>query len=248
MTDQYTIRARCYAAELAGLTPPRLLPAVLRFGIRVAEVPSGTGHFLPAYRAVDARVLLIDANAAMLRTAAEDAAVLPRLATVHARVEDLGTEVGPVDLVVVPNGALNQLTHDGDLTHLLHTLARLLAPGGRLLAQTLLTHADGVTDVSGFYDPHRDGEWFIDRRFTGPGGEEMVRRRRQHRSGDTVTVDFALTSDGNPAYEQTVALRVLDPATVRATVTRAGLTLDRVLPGRGQLSEVLASRPLGGRS
>jgi S-adenosylmethionine decarboxylase len=57
----YAERSRHYAAEIARTPEPLLLDEVLRPGLRVAEVPSGTSHFLPAYAAASTEVTLIHA-------------------------------------------------------------------------------------------------------------------------------------------------------------------------------------------
>lgn len=54
----YEERAAAYAAEIASLAPPRLLDGLLHPGTTVAEMPSGTGHFLRAYAAAGARTVL----------------------------------------------------------------------------------------------------------------------------------------------------------------------------------------------
>lgn len=54
----YAARAARYAAEIADVPGPMLLDGLLRSGLRVAEMPSGTGHFLPAYAIASAEVTL----------------------------------------------------------------------------------------------------------------------------------------------------------------------------------------------
>ncbi|MFF4991500.1 methyltransferase domain-containing protein [Streptosporangium saharense] len=239
----YEQRAASYAAEISAVVPPRLLNGLLRSGMTVAEAPSGTGHFLRGYASADAEVVLIDADAAML-AAARPAVRGQRLRTVCCRIEDLdAAQTGrPVDLVVMPNAALNQLATGPGLAAVLAGLVRILAPGGLLLAQILL-----VTDSRGcgFYDPNlSDGRWRVDRRIRGDDGRELTRMRRQDQRGGRVRIDFALTRGGESVYDHQVELRLLTAAAVENAATAAGLSATHRLDGDAEhLPEVLAVRP-----
>ncbi|WP_329431071.1 class I SAM-dependent methyltransferase (plasmid) [Streptosporangium sp. NBC_01495] len=170
----YEQRAVSYAAEIAQLAAPRLLNGLLCPGMTVAEVPSGTGHFLSRYGAARVEVVLVDASPAML-AAARPAVPGQTLRTVCCRIEDLDpAQTGPVDLVVVANAALNQLAAGpGPAAAVLAAAARLLAPGGLLLAQVLLADGDRV-DGCGFYDPALpDGQPILDRRIRQDDGREL---------------------------------------------------------------------------
>lgn len=66
MNIGYDRRARFYAAEIAAVPEPQILTRLLRPGLRVAEMPSATGHFLSAYAAFQAQVTLVDCCQEML--------------------------------------------------------------------------------------------------------------------------------------------------------------------------------------
>jgi hypothetical protein len=73
-------------------------------------MPSGTGHFLPAYTAADAEVVLIDACYPMLQAARHQARLLgAEPGWLCSPIQDLTSRAGPFDLIVMPNAALNQL-------------------------------------------------------------------------------------------------------------------------------------------
>ncbi|MFG1872075.1 class I SAM-dependent methyltransferase [Micromonospora arborensis] len=238
----YATRAGTYAAEVAaGLAAPQLLGDLLRPGMVVAEVPSGAGHYVGAYAEAGCRTVLVDASAEMLTASADNTTGLPDVRFVHARLESLGAHELLVDLAVMPNGALNQLTHDLPLSDVFRSLAGVLAPGGRVLVQALLGEP---VEKCGFYEPLRGSSWFTDRRIPDAAGGTLVRRRRQRRHGDLVDVDFMLRRDGVLVYEHTVALRLLDRTSVTEAAALAGLTVATYRPGLGQLTEVvLAGAP-----
>ncbi|MFI2664175.1 class I SAM-dependent methyltransferase [Micromonospora carbonacea] len=239
---EYAVRARSYAAEVAaGLTAPRMLDHLLRPGTTVAEIPSGTGHFVRRYAEAGCATLLIDASAQILAAAERNVAGIPHVTLLRARVEDLPTGHPPVDLAVIPNGALNQLAHDLPLPDILRAVAGMLAPGGRILVQALLGEP---TERCGFYEPQASGSWFVDRRIPDPAGGALVRRRRQRRHGNHLSIDFALTRDrdGAVVYRHTVVMRMLDRADVTDAAATVGLTVAAWRAGLGQLSEVVLAR------
>jgi SAM-dependent methyltransferase len=237
MTSAYAARAPHYAAEIRAAPQPDALAGLLRPGLRVAEMPSGTGHFLPAYQAAGANVDLIDACRPMLHAARRQAARLaiqPRL--LCSPIEDLTPQAGPFDLIVMPNGALNLLAARTPAAELLTAAARPLVPGGLLLAQTL----DPVGDTAcGFYDPHLDdGAWHIDRQF----GHVFSRRRRQHHDCPDIRIDFELRGGVGLIYRQRLTLRLLGIGDIRSALATAGLTDVTIHAGAGGLTEVLAGR------
>jgi SAM-dependent methyltransferase len=241
MTGQagYAQRAGYYATEIGGVPEPALLAELLRPGMTVAEMPSGTGHFLPAYSAAGADITLVDACPQML-AAAQTLAIQSGIAVtaVCAAIENLPGRAGPFDLIVMPNGALNQLAAGTPLAALLAIVARLLALGGHFLAQILAPGA-----ACGFYDPGlADGDWYKDRQFTGEDGRTVTRRRRQHQRDGVVRIDFELASGGITLYRQQVALRPVRIADVRAALADAGLRTLQAGPGSGGLAEILGAR------
>lgn len=247
-TTGYAERAHHYAAEVAHVPRPRLLADLLRPGQRVAELPSATGHFLRAYAAADAEVTLIDACPEMLKAALRQAGRLPlrQPRIVCCRIQDLSPQIGPIDLAVVPNAALNQLAADTHPGELLISAAQTLAPGGLLLSQVLFGDEIQTTPNCGFYDPAAvNGTWLIDRRFTGDDGQPLVRRRRQRRDGDRLHIDFELTRDGELVYSHGVDLRLLAIGGIETAAAAAGLTLVEITPGHGGLHEVLIAPAVG---
>jgi Methyltransferase domain len=242
MTSAYAARARHCAAEISAAPQPDALAGLLRPGLRVAEMPSGTGHFLPAYQAAGADVILIDASRPMLHAARRRAArltVQPRL--LCSPIEDLTFQTGPFDLIVMPNGALNLLAARTPAAELLTAAARPLVLGGLLLAQIL----DPVGDTAcGFYDPHlEDGAWHIDRQFNGDPGQVFTRRRRQHHGPPDIRIDFQLSDGVNLLYRHRLTLRLLSAGDIRSALATAGLTDVTIHSGAGGLTEILAARP-----
>jgi SAM-dependent methyltransferase len=238
----YDQRARHYSAELAAVPAPDRLEVLLTDGMRVVEMPSGTGHFLSHYAARHAHVTLIDASTAMLQAAALPEGLAAQKLT--ARIEDLrsASEVGgSADLVVVPNGALNQLAATLDLTRVLKAAAELLAPGGRLLAQVLNLTDYGQVAGCGFYDPDLSpGQWTTDRHFA-----VLTRRRRQFRDGDLLRLELEFTGAGFTTYRQDVTLRPLTVVQLRQAATAAGLACPTLTAGAGGFAEFTAHTPLG---
>jgi 2-polyprenyl-3-methyl-5-hydroxy-6-metoxy-1,4-benzoquinol methylase len=241
MTSQagYEKRAVHYAAEISCVPEPALLAGLLRPGLAVAEMPSGTGHFLPAYSAAGVGITLVDACPQMLSAAQARAAQSGiAITAVCERIEDLAGRAGPFDLIVMPNGALNQLATGTSLARLLAIAAGLLTLDGRILAQLLAPGA-----ACGFYDPDlADGDWRQDRRFASDDGRTVTRRRRQHQRNGVVHIDFELASGGNPLHRQQVTLRPMLIADVQAALADAGLRILKVGPGPGGLTEILGAR------
>jgi SAM-dependent methyltransferase len=244
LTSGYAARAACYTAEIAGVVPPERLGSLLRPGLRVAEMPSGPGHFLPAYAAAGAEVVLIDACADMLTAAQRRTAgqQVSSLRTICCRIEDLPAGTGPADVVVIPNAALNQLAASTGPAELIAAAARLLVPGGVLLAQVLRVADDGRAGPCGFYDPAlADGTWIADREFTGSDGLRVARRRQQHHGGTWLHIDFEFTRDGETLYDHRVDLRLLTNLQVQTAMADAGLTPAGTCPGADGLDVVLAA-------
>jgi SAM-dependent methyltransferase len=244
MTSQagYAERASWYAAEISGVPVPALLAGVLSPGMAVAEMPSGTGHFLPAYSGARASITLADACPQMLTAARAQACRGGTVvATACGRIEDLPGRTGPFGLIVMPNGALNQLAAATPPGGLLTAVARLLVPDGFFLAQVLSPDA-----ASGFYDPGRaDGDWQEDRQFPGEDGMPVSRRRCQHHDGDVVRIEFELRSGGRVVHRQQVALKLMTAGDVHAVLAGAGLRVLQYGPGPGGFTEILCARQSG---
>ena len=248
-TTGYAARAERYADEIADVPMPDALHALLGPGVRVAELPSGSGHFLATYAASGASTTLIDASPDMLDAAIVHAAKLgvPRPQTICRRAQDLVPEHGHVDLVVVTNGALNQLAAQMAPADVLTAARTILTPGGLLLAQILPPPGTAAADRScGFYDPTQtDGHWVPDRELRDETGRRLTRRRCQHHDGALVHIDFELTCDGEttPRSRHSVELRLLTAREIYTAAAVAGLTVASMRPGTGGLHEIVATRP-----
>lgn len=241
MTGQagYGQRAAYYAAEISRVPEPVLLAGLLRPGMAVAEMPSGTGHFLPAYSAAGARITLVDACPQMLAAAQALAARSGTTVTaVCETIEGLPGRAGPFDMIVMPNGAINQLAAEIPLARLLAVVVLLLAPDGLFLAQVLAPDA-----ACGFYDPGlSDGAWHLDRHFTSGDGRAVTRRRCQHHRDGLVHIDFELASSGSPVHRQQVTLRPVPVTEAAAALADAGMRTLRTSPGHAGLAEVLGAQ------
>lgn len=246
----YGGRARFARAEADIVSRPRLLRGLLRTAGHVAELPCGVGHFLTDYTAAGAETTLIDGNSAMLAAAIEHAAEvgLPADRThAHCRYIQELSDLPDVDLVVMPNAALNQLASQTPPAELLAEIRRALRCGIELLAQLACVHPGERVDTMGFYDPARQHDvWFADR-YLDPtrAGGAVLRRRRQHRHHadgvDRVRVEFDyLDSDGASLHTNEVELRLFSAEELVAILTVAGFRHIRFLPGHGGLSEILA--------
>ena len=140
-------------------------------------MPSATGHFLSAYAACQAQVTLVDCCQEMLSAAGRRAEGIGlqgfRLAL--SPIQNLASEAIPVDLVVIPNAALNQLAAGTHLVTLLTAVAQVLKSGGLLLLQILDLHDDGTIGACNFYTPGiGEQELVTDRKFTDEDGSLLV--------------------------------------------------------------------------
>jgi SAM-dependent methyltransferase len=260
IVEGYRARAPFARAESAVVRRPRLLRGLLRTARHVAELPCGAGHFLADYALVGVEVTMIDASSAMLAVAVDHAAAVGLAAgPIHTQVrfaQDLG--VFPmVDLVVMPNAALNQLACQTPLADLLAGIRAALMPGVDLLAQVLCSHAGGELDSSGFYDPRREhGVWFADRALhpsstnaAGSGVGVVLRYRRQHRDRQRVRVEFDYRdAQGAGLHATSVELRVFSVTELAEALLTAGFEHLRLLLGQGGLSEMLATARGGSES
>lgn len=237
----YATRARHYASEIADLPEPRLLRQLLRPGLRVAEVPSGTGHFLPAYADASSDVTLIDACADMLAEAHRQG-----LQTRCRRVQDLTPDTAAVDLAIVPNAAFNQLAAQSGPGELLTTISQILVPDGLILLQVLLRNRDGTVGACTFFDPAvADGTWLTDRRFRDTDRRLLVRHRRQYADGGRLRLDFQLADGTDVLFAHSVDLHLFTGSELEHELARARLTLVDTDVGTGGLAEILARQGEG---
>lgn len=257
VVDGYDGRARFARHEADAVSRPRLLRGLLRTTGRVAELPCGAGHFLADYAVAGVETTLIDGSGAMLAAAIEHGAELglstDRIHTHIRYVQELG-DLSDVDLVVMPNAALNQLACQTPPAELLATVHRALRCGVDFLAQVICTHPGGRVDSTGFYDPARQhGGWFADRYLDPTRADGAVlRRRRQHRHHadgvGRVHVEFDyLDSGGASLHTSRAELRLFSAEELAAALTTAGFHHIRFLPGCGGLSEILAQTSGGDR-
>lgn len=247
VVDGYEMRARFARAETGMAPRPRLLRGLLRTARHVAEVPCGVGHFLTDYAAAGVETTLIDGNGAVLAAAIEHAADigLPTDHThAHVRYVQELDELVDVDLVVMPNAALNQLACQTPIMEMLVAIRRTLLPGVELLAQVACTHPGGV-DATGCYDPGRQhGVWFADRCLnpSRAGGAVLRRRRQSHEANGTrVRIEFDYIDPAGVSLHATaVELHWFSSNELVAAFTMAGFSRIRFLPCHGGLSEVVA--------
>jgi SAM-dependent methyltransferase len=247
VVGSYEDRARFSRAETAAVRRPRLLRGLLNTAKNIAEIPCGTGHFLADYVRAGVAVTLVDASAAMLAVAIEHAAEVglhaDRTFPTLTYLQDMKLPDG-IDLVIAPNAALNQLACQGPLNELLAGLRATVGSGTDVLAQVACTHPGDGVDTATFYDATREhGVWFADRRFnpTNAGGA-VLRRRRQHRDGDRLQIEFDYHDPaGTSLHAATVELALFSVTTLTEAFTAAGFTHVRFLPGQGGLSEILAT-------
>lgn len=252
VVNSYRRRARFCRAETAAVRRPRLLRGLLGTARHVAEIPSGTGHFLTNYAEAGAAVTFVDACPDMLAAAAEHAtaAGLPaeRVRTVLSTVQRLAPLAAK--LVVVPNGALNQLVLQSPAQRLLTRMCSMLPPNVEVLAQVACLHPGGGVDNSTFYDPRgQHGRWFADRRFDpAQVAGAALRYRRQYRDGEQLRIEFDYRdSAGERLHTAMVELALLSARELGDVFTAAGFVNVRFLPGQGGLSELLATTPAGSR-
>lgn len=240
---EYGKRARFARGEIAAVVSPVLLDDLLNSAGHVAEIPCGAGHFLVDYARAGTIATLVDGSPAMLAAAIEQAAATGLRATPMCGYwQEMRLPVD-IDLVVVPNGALNQLTCQTPLVDLLARLRENLNPGARVLAQVACTHIGGGVDTATFYDPASPHDvWLVDRQLDlTPPAPPVLRRRRQHRGGATLRIEFDYRDPSNAClHTTTVELVLFSRATVTEAFTAAGFADVRLLRGTEQLSEAVA--------
>ncbi|WP_063711395.1 class I SAM-dependent methyltransferase [Nocardia asiatica] len=242
----YDQRAVFSRAETTSVPRPHGLAQLLATCRHLVEVPCGSGHFLSDYARADVSVTLADANAAMLKEAAEHAHEVgipeSRLSVVQGLLNRLRLP-DDVDMVVVPNAALNQLAYQQPLTAVAAALhAAADRTGVQLLAQVAVTTDAGPDTATRFFDPAvPDDDWVADRWFDPAVGGAVQRRRRQRRFGDRLRLEFAyLDGHGNTVHTTTTHIQLLTHTTLSAAFELAGFGEIRVRPGPGGLWELRA--------
>lgn len=236
----YASRAELYGLETAEVPPPALLSSMLGYAAAVAEVPAGVGHFLDEYSAARARVTLLDAEPRMLAIANQRA--VQRSLEASTALLELGvdTPVDTFDLVVCPNAAFNYLVALLGLTETATSLVALVRPGGALLLQALVVHADGRVDRCGCYDPDAAHEtWFTEWTRTDHKGRSLTRRRWQRRADDIIEVRMERFAGGRSMGTSSITLRLLGIDTISAAFETAGLRLECATSGRHRLSDLV---------
>ena len=241
----YEGRTRFARTETKAVPRPRWLSSLLTTSAHAAEIPCGTGHFLDDYLEAGVAVTLVDASPAMLAAAVEHASETgldsTRTFPILSYVEEL-RPLRDVDLVVIPNAALNQLACQTPLTDLLASLRASLNGGASVLAQVACTHPPDKVDITTFYDaaaPH--GPWFTDRQFDPHAGGTAVRQRRQHRDKERLRIEFDYHDPtGTSLHTTTVELSLFSSPQLIEAFHATGFTRVRVRPGHDTLSEVSA--------
>ncbi|GAB3173050.1 hypothetical protein GCM10027059_43370 [Myceligenerans halotolerans] len=223
VTASYRDRVELARAETRPVVP-RLLAAALDGAAEVLEFPCGTGHFLTAYAQAGVRVRLIDGSAPMLGEAVRHArrSGVGELAIGHHLLHHLPA-IATADVVVVPNGAINQLAAQDDLVTALALIRAAMPARCRLVLQALTTTTVGTP----FYDPGlADEEWHHDRVLSAPDFSTVHRYRRQRHRPGRVAIEFAYTRNprgsGRPEHTAKVELTLPTPDQFRAAAGTAG--------------------------
>lgn len=112
------------------------LAAMLPEGARIVDLGCGTGAMLPVLAGAGRRVLGVDRELAMLQVAADRVRELPGVELREGRLDALPLDAASVDL------ALCQLVlhHVEALPPVYAEVARVLAPGGRLVLVDMVEH------------------------------------------------------------------------------------------------------------
>ncbi len=126
------LRGELYGSSFTAAALVGLLPAEWT----VADLGCGTGHALLALAPVAARVIGVDQSAAMLKAAKRRTAGLGNVELRQGSLEALPLEDGSVDAALL----LLALSYVQDPALVLGEAARVLRPGGRLVAVDLLRH------------------------------------------------------------------------------------------------------------
>lgn len=112
------------------------LAGLLDAGWVVADLGCGTGHFTQVVAPFVARVIAVDASAAMLRSAKARLAGMDNVEIRRGELEELPIDAGTVDLVCL----MLVLPYVADPAAVIAEAVRALKPGGRLLVADLMPH------------------------------------------------------------------------------------------------------------
>ncbi|MFH1463087.1 MAG: metalloregulator ArsR/SmtB family transcription factor [Pseudomonadota bacterium] len=126
------LRGELYGAGFLVPTVAALLPS----GLRVADLGCGTGELVQALAPSVARVFGVDQEAAMLAVARQRAQGLPNVELLQGALEALPLSAAAVDAAL----CMLVLHHVEDLPAVLREVARILAPGGRLVVLDMVEH------------------------------------------------------------------------------------------------------------
>ena len=116
-----------------------LLPTLLALlppGLRIADLGCGTGGMLPVLAPVAGRLIGVDREEAMLDVARERVAGLDNVTLLAGMLDALPLAAGAVDLALC---AL-VLHHVRELAPVFREVARVLAPGGRVVLLDMVEH------------------------------------------------------------------------------------------------------------
>ncbi len=115
---------------------PLALACIDGRGKHIADLGCGTGHLLPSLAATGAHVTGVDREEAMLEVARERVAALPDVELRRGLLDAVPLPDRSVDLVVVAF----VLHHIRDLPPVFAEVARVLAPGGRVVLLDMVAH------------------------------------------------------------------------------------------------------------
>lgn len=231
----YVRRARSYAAEYAVTIDQPFLASLVDASVtRVLEVPCGAGRNASWLAATGREVVLMDSEPRMVAETERTLTHAERGGAARAVVGDMRHFHFdlPFDLILVPQEGFQMVTGDADARSALTSLARHVAPGGRLLID-LATFEDADDDADariapGYFHPGEpDGRRIPEWVRPLPGGGCLRRARTQHRGPEHVRVRFDYDREdpdgGSETWTSTVQLRRHDPARFLELLAGAGL-------------------------
>lgn len=226
--------ARFYAAVHRG-TPGDLehYRRICHNATSVLELGCGCGRVVAALAAPGRTVVGVDRDPDRLAIAAATVAALPP--DHRAGVELLPGDMRRLDLgrrfdrVLVPFGGLYCLLDDDDLHAALTTIARHLAPGGRVALDVY--RADEFHHESEPDDVPDDAHTPLGRIEVEGVAYEVLERSTWDKARQRIEASYLHVDEAGRAVEGTIAQRYLLEDQLRAALTRAGLTLTRLTRG-----------------
>lgn len=223
--------ARFYAAVHRG-TPGDLehYRRMCQNASSVLELGCGYGRVVTALAAPARRVVGVDRDADQLAMASQAVAELPpdhragvELVEGDMRWVDLGRRF---DRVLVPFGGLYCLLDDVELHATLTTVARHLAPGGRVGLDVYRAdefHHDSEPD-----DLPEDAHTALGRVEVDGVAYEVLERSTWDKTRQRIDVSYLHVDEAGHAVEGTIAQRYLLEDQLRDALARAGLTITRL--------------------